>query len=191
MTLAAPSRQAICLALLAFTLCGGIARAERADRDKPVNVEADRVTVDDKNKVQIFEGRVKLTQGTLSILSDKVVVTQDIEGFQKGVATGGQGGLARFRQKRELKDEWVDGEAERIEYDAKTDLVQLFNRAKVRSGKDEVDGQYINYDGYNETYLVTNGPNATVEPNGESRVKVTIQPKKTAPAAKPANSTGR
>ncbi|WP_374602784.1 lipopolysaccharide transport periplasmic protein LptA [Niveibacterium sp.] len=168
-----------------------VAHAERADRDKPVNIEADRVTVDDKNKVQIFEGRVKLTQGTLTILSDKVVVTQDIEGFQKGVATGGQGGLARFRQKREQKEEWVDGEAERIEYDAKTDLVQLFNRAKVVSGKDDVSGQYINYDGYNETYLVTNGPNATVVQNTEARVKVTIQPKKQDAAGKPAGTGQR
>ena len=164
------------LALLA--LASFAAHAERADRDKPVGIEADRVTVDDKNKVQIFEGRVKLTQGTLTILSDKVVVTQDAEGFQKGVATSGAGGLARFRQKREQKDEWIDGEAERIEYDARTDIAQLFNRAKVTSGKDEVTGQYINYDGYNETYLVTNGPNATVLQNDASRVKVTIQPKK-------------
>ena len=172
-------KRALRIAPLAFlALAPFIAHAERADRDKPVGIEADRVTVDDKNKVQIFEGRVKLTQGTLTILSDKVVVTQDAEGFQKGVATSGAGGLARFRQKRELKDEWIDGEAERIEYDARTDIAQLFNRAKVTSGKDEVTGQYINYDGYNETYLVTNGPNATVLQNDASRVKVTIQPKK-------------
>lgn len=173
------------LPLACLVLVPLAAHAERADRDKPVGIEADRVTVDDKNKVQIFEGRVKLTQGTLTILSDKVVVTQDAEGFQKGVATGGAGGLARFRQKREQKDEWVEGEAERIEYDARTDIAQLFNRAKVTSGKDEVTGQYINYDGYNETYLVTNGPNATVLQNNSSRVRVTIQPKKDAAASTP------
>jgi len=163
--------------LLSLGFCGA-AHAERADRDKPANIEADRVTVDDKNKVQIFEGRVKLTQGTLVIRSNKVVVTQDSEGFQKGVATGGDGGLARFRQKREGRDEYIEGEAERIEYEARSDVAQLFNRAKVINGKDEVTGEYINYDGYNETYLVTNGPNATVLQEGGSRVKVTIQPKK-------------
>lgn len=191
MTLARKVRSALMLGACGLLLAAGPSHAERSDRDKPVNVEADRVTVDDKNKVQIFEGRVKLTQGTLTILADKIVVTQDIEGFQKGVATGGQDGLARFKQKREQKDEWVNGESERIEYDAKTDLVQLFNRAKVISGKDEVVGQYINYDGYNETYLVTNGPNATVVPNTDARVKVTIQPKKQDTKAAPAGSTGR
>ncbi|MCL2656803.1 MAG: lipopolysaccharide transport periplasmic protein LptA [Betaproteobacteria bacterium] len=169
--------------LAGLILVAATAHAERADRDKPVNIEADRVTVDDRNKVQVFEGRVKLTQGSLVIWADKVVVTQDAEGFQKGVATGGEGGLARFRQRRERKDEYVNGEAERIEYDARTDIAQLFNRAKVVSGKDEVTGQYISYDGYNETYLVTNAPNATVVQNTDARVKVTIQPKKKSDAA--------
>ena len=66
---------------------------------------------------QVFEGNVILTQGTLVIRTAKLVVTQDAEGFQKGVASGGADGLARFRQKREGKDEYIDGEAERIEYD--------------------------------------------------------------------------
>ena len=70
------------------------AHAEKADRSKPVNIEADRVSVDDKNKVHVFEGRVVLTQGTLTLRSDKLVVTQDAEGYQRGVATGGPGGLA-------------------------------------------------------------------------------------------------
>ena len=41
------------------------ALAEKADRDQPVNIEADRLTVDDRNKVHIFEGGVILTQGCL------------------------------------------------------------------------------------------------------------------------------
>lgn len=181
--------------LIALLLLSGVfftpAHAEQSDRSKPVNIKADRVTVDDKSKTQIYEGRVILTQGTLNIRANKLVVTQDLEGFQRGVATGGEGGLARFRQKREAKNEYIEGEAERIEYNAKNDTAQLFNRAKVLSGgHDEVTGQYINYDGYNETYLVTNGPNATVLQDTKARVSVTIQPKKAAPqtaASKPAS----
>lgn len=157
------------------------ARAERADRDKPINIEADRMTVDDRNKVQVFEGRVKLVQGTLVITASKVVVTQDEDGYQKGVATGGEGGLARFRQKREGRDEYIDGEGERIEYYSRTDKAQLFQRAYMKSGKDEVRGQYIEYDGYTEKYLVTNGPNASVVQGGE-RVRAVIQPKGSASA---------
>ncbi|MFI4923287.1 MAG: LptA/OstA family protein, partial [Burkholderiales bacterium] len=51
-------------ALSALLVCSP-ALAERADRGKPVNVEADKVNVDDANKVSVFEGNVVLTQGTI------------------------------------------------------------------------------------------------------------------------------
>ena len=174
------------LALAALlSLAAAPSHAEKADRGKPVNIEADRVTVDDKNKIHIFEGHVVLTQGTLTLRSDKLVVTQDLEGYQRGVATGGEGGLARFRQKREGKNEWVDGEGERIEHDARSELSQFFQRARVKSGEDEVRGQYIQFNGLTETYLVTNGPNATTVPAQQGRVQVTIQPKKKDAPTKP------
>lgn len=169
-------------ALLPFVLLlvAGLAHAEKADRDKPVNLEADRATVDDAKRVHTFEGNVVLTQGTLVIKTDKLVVTQDESGYQKGVATGGADGLARFRQKREGKDEYVEGEAERIEHDAKSEKSEFFNKAKVRSGLDEVKGQYIQYDAKTENYFVTNGPGGSVVASAgtrKDRVRAVIQPK--------------
>lgn len=162
----------LCLAGLALM---PVAWAERADRDKPVNLEADKITVDDAKKLHIFEGNVQLVQGSLVIRTDRLVVTQDADGFQKGVAYGGAGGLARFRQKREGRDEYVDGEAERIEHDAKSEKTEFFNRAQVRSGLDEVRGQYISYDGRTENYLVTSGSGASAAK--PERVRAVIQPK--------------
>jgi lipopolysaccharide export system protein LptA len=161
-----------------------LSHAEKADRDKPVNLESDRATVDEINKVHIFEGNVTLTQGTLVIRSDKLVVQQDAEGFQKGIATANPGNLARFRMKREGKDEYVEGEGERIEHDAKTEITKFFNRAWVKSGQDEVRGQFIVFDGVKENYSVTSGPAGTVVPGRDSRVRAVIQPKnKAAPEA--------
>jgi len=167
------------------------ASAEKADRDKPVNLEADRITVDDAKKVHILEGKVQLVQGTLIIRSEKLVVTQDAEGFQSGVATGGEGGLARFRQKREGKDEYIEGEAERIEYNGKSEKAQFFLRAHVASGQDEVRGQYISYDGKSESYLVTSGPGGTIAPpipGKDSRVRAVIQPKQSSATGKPGDA---
>lgn len=158
--------------LIALLLAAAPARAERADREKPVHIEADRVTVDDIKKVHIFDGRVTLTQGTTVIRGDKIVVTQDAEGFQKGVVTGN---LAYFRTKRDGQDSYVEGQAERIEHDNKTEVTQFFNRAWVKSGEDEVRGQYIRYDGRTENYEVTGGPGA--QPGRDTRVRAVIQPK--------------
>ncbi|HEX8962119.1 MAG TPA: lipopolysaccharide transport periplasmic protein LptA [Rhodocyclaceae bacterium] len=189
-----PIRLALALLASASLIAVAPARAEKADKDKPVNLEADRITVDDAQKVHILEGNVQLVRGTLVIRTDKLVVTQDADGYQRGVAYGGAGGLAHFRQKREGKDEYVEGEAERLEHDAKTDITQLFNRAYVKSGQDEVRGQYIQYNGDTENYLVTSGPNGTVAAakGGRGRVHAIIQPRgaSDAPAA-PAPAAGR
>ncbi len=164
------------------------ARAEKGDRDKPINVEADRVSIDDLKKIQIFEGNVLMIQGTLRMQTSKLVVTQDADGFQKGVATGGADGLARFRQKRDGKDEFIEGEAERIEHNTRDEKTEFFARAWVKSGQDEVKGQYILYDALSEKYLVTNklGEAKSATGSEQARVRAIIQPRsKTAPASDP------
>ncbi len=155
------------------------AHAEKADRDKLINLEGDRLSIDDLNKVQILEGNAVLIQGTMELRTSRLVVTQDADGFQKAVATGGANGLARFRQKREGVDEFMEGEAERIEHDARSETTQFFNRAWVRNGLDEVKGQYISYDALNEKFVVNTGGGATKSATGTSqaRVRAIIQPK--------------
>jgi lipopolysaccharide export system protein LptA len=165
------------------------AQAERADREKPINLEADRISMDDVKKVQVFEGNVILTQGTMQILTNRLVVTQDADGFQKGVATGGANGLARFRQKRDGTGDYIEGEAERIEHNARDEKTEFFTRAWVKSGQDEVRGHYISYDALTENYVVTNGGDTkTATGAPQARVRAIIQPKgKNAP---PAEQTG-
>lgn len=173
--------QACIITLLALAMTSP-AQAERADREKPVNLEADRINVDDAKKLQVFDGNVTLQQGTLMIRADRIVVSQDSDGFQKGIATGK---LARFKQKRDGKDEWVDGEAERIEHDARNDKTEFFGQAHVKSGRDDVRGQYIVYDALTEQYMVTTGERkATDQPAmPQGRVRAVIQPKTPAPAS--------
>ncbi|MCF8184463.1 MAG: lipopolysaccharide transport periplasmic protein LptA [Polynucleobacter sp.] len=166
-------------------------RAELADRDKPVHIEADKVTVDDVKKVQTFDGNVQMVKGTLIIRAPRIVVTQDENGYQRGVATGTPSVLPRFRQKREGVDEYIEGEAERIEHDAKLEKTEFFNRAWVKSGLDEVRGQFISYDAKSENYFVTSGPDGTrAKPGSGDRVRAVVQPKnKDAAAAAPTPAT--
>jgi len=158
---------------LALLSCG-LAHAERADREKPIQLEADKVTIDDIKRVQILEGNVHLIQGTLTIDADKIVVTEDQYGFQKGVAFSGPNGLARFRQKREGLEEWIEGEGERIEYNTRTEVAELFHRAWVKSGEDQLKGDYIWYDAVSERYLASAGESSLKQP---TRVRALIQPR--------------
>ena len=162
------------------------ARAERADRDKPVNIESDRMTADDAKKTATFEGGVVLTQGTLTIRADRIVVRQDESGFQYGVAYGNP---AKFRQKRDGTDEFVDGEALRLEYDGRAERVEFFDEARLhRDGGDDVRGSYISYDAKTEYFTVNSGRQAA-KSGRDSRVRATIMPKKSEPA-KPSEPLG-
>ncbi|HKB81706.1 MAG TPA: lipopolysaccharide transport periplasmic protein LptA [Burkholderiales bacterium] len=159
--------------------------AERADRDKPVNLEADRVDLDDAKKEAVFVGNVTLTQGTLIIKGDKIIVKQDAEGFQYGIAYGNP---AHFRQKREGYDEYIEGFSERLEYDGKADKMQMFTNARIQRGGDEVRGDYISYNAVTELFqVIGGGKSAATTGNPQGRVRAVIQPKPKpgAPAASP------
>jgi lipopolysaccharide export system protein LptA len=152
------------------------AAAEKADRDKPVNLEADKVTIDDARQTALFEGNVVLTQGTLQIRGDRMEVRQDKDGFQHGTAWGGP---AHFRQKREGYDEYIEGSAERIEYDGRAEAMQMFNRAQLKRGSDEVRGNYISYDAKSEFFQATGGAKNAETSGSAGRVRAVIQPKST------------
>jgi len=171
-------------AMLVFTF----AHAEKADKDKPTQIDANRMTSDDARRISIFEGNVVLTKGTILIRADRITVRQDPEGFQISVATGAP---ARFRQKRDGKNEWIEGESLSIEVDDKKENIELREQARIVRDKDEVRGDVISVDTRSEFFSVTGGKSAVSGANPEGRVRAVIQPKarSDAPeAAAPASS---
>lgn len=155
-----------------LALAAGPALAERADRAKPVTIESDSMTADEAKKLATFEGKVVLTQGSLIIRAERIVIRQDSDGFQHGVATGSP---ATFRHKREGFGEYICGEALKIEYDNKLERVEFFNKARLhRDSGDDIRGDYISYDARNERFAVK----SNTETNREGRVSATIMPKK-------------
>ena len=165
--------RAIAAAAAAACLFALPVHAEKADRTKPIHLEADRVTVDDAKQIASFTGNVVLTQGTMIMRGDRMEVRQDREGFRHGTMWGN---LAYFRQKREGYDDHIEGWAERVEYDGRADKVQMFNRALLKRGQDEVRGSYISYDSNTEFFQVDGAKSASAKP-GEDRVRVIMQPK--------------
>jgi lipopolysaccharide export system protein LptA len=170
-----------CATLIAAALLTAApAHAEKADRNKPIHLEADRVTVDDAKQISTFTGNVVLTQGSMVLRGEKMEVRQDRDGFRQGVVWGN---LAYFRQKREGYDELIEGWSERIEYDSRADKLQMFNRAMLKRGQDEVRGNYISYDANSEFFqVVGGGTKSATGPAGDGRVRAIMQPKPKEPA---------
>lgn len=180
------------LLALSLALAWAPAGAEKADRAKPMNVEADALRYDDVRQTSVFTGRVVVTKGTIVIRGAKVEVKQDPEGYQFGVVTAEPGKLAYFRQKREGLDEHIEGESVTIEYDGKSDRIKFIGRAELRRYRgttqtDEISGSLITYDNTSDVFTVDGGPagGAPAAPGG--RVRATLAPRGAASA--PAGST--
>ena len=150
------------------------ALAESADRNQPIELEADTVTVNDAKKISTYTGKVILTQGSLVIHADKLIVHEDEQGFQHSTSTGNP---STFKQKLEGKNEYMEGSAQRIEYDGRMDKVQLYTRASVKRGEDIVHGDYISYDANAEYAEVLGGTKSESGGPSSGRVKAIIQPK--------------
>ncbi len=158
---------------LLLLLWSNMLYAENADRDKPIHLESDRVIIDDVKQTSVFEGQVELTQGTLRIQAEKIVLTQDKQGYKHCIATGK---LASFRQKHEGTDEYMEGYGERIEYDTRAETVDFFVQARVKREQDDVQGDHIAYSTRTEVFQVSGDPNNANGPD-KGRVHAVIQPK--------------
>ncbi len=178
---------------LALVAAAGLppAHAERADRDKPLNYEANSGECDDLKQVCVLVGDVVLVKGTMRATGQRVQIRKDPEGYQYGLIEAAPGKLATFRQRRDASkpgsEEYIEGYAERIEYDEKADTVKLINRARVRLlendvQRDELRGDAITYDERNSKYFVTGGK-PTDTTGGDGRVRGTIGPRTTTPPA--------
>jgi lipopolysaccharide export system protein LptA len=178
--------------LLATVSLADTARAERADRDKPLNYEAASGECDDLQQVCVLVGDVVLVKGTMRATGDRVQIRKDPEGYQYGVIQGAAGKLATFRQRRDASapgtEEYIEGFAERVEYDEKADTVKLITRARVRLlendvQRDELRGDSITYDQRNSKYFVSGGKPSGDAGSPDGRVRGTIAPRSSAPKA--------
>jgi lipopolysaccharide export system protein LptA len=181
---------------LALALAAAPAVAEKADRNKPMNVESDTLRYDDLNQTSVFTGKVVVTKGTIVIRGAEMVVKQDPEGYQFGNVKAEPGKKAFFRQKRDGADEYIEGESDVIEYDGKADRVRFVGRAEMRrlrgaTVNDETSGSIITYDNTTDQFAVDGAAGNIAASNPGGRVRATLAPRAAAsapaaPAAPPA-----
>jgi lipopolysaccharide export system protein LptA len=176
-------------ALLMFSLMCvlglGAAHAEKADRNKPIQIESDALRYDDAKQISVFTGRVVLTKGSIVIRGARLEIKQDPQGYQYGVVSEEAGKRAFFRQKREsVTEEFVEGQAELIEYNGRNDIVTLSGSAQLRRLRgevlaDEVAGAVIRYNNLTDVFNV----DGAADKSKAGRVRVMLIPKSNPPSA--------
>jgi lipopolysaccharide export system protein LptA len=175
------------LVLIAVAVCSMPALAERGDRDQPTIIEADRGVFDELKQVNVVSGNATLTKGTLRITGERMELRVRSDGYRSAIVTAPTGGLASFRQRRDATqpgvEEIIDGVAERIEWDERTESVRFVNRAmwrRLENGvvRDQISGKVISYDATSSTYRVDGGE------DGGGRVRAVIAPRQTGEASK-------
>jgi lipopolysaccharide export system protein LptA len=182
-------RGLLAAALAAACALGPAARAEKADRSKPMSIEADQPgSVDLQRQVVIFNGNVVISQGTMLLRADRVELRERPDGYREAKAIGNAERPASFRQKRDGVDETVEGAAERIEFDARTDTLRLVGNAAVRRLRagvvaDEITGSLITWDNTSELFNVTGGAATPSNPTG--RVRAVFAPREQDAASAP------
>jgi lipopolysaccharide export system protein LptA len=173
-------RRIACAALLA-SLPAAV-HAEKTDRDKPIQLEADTVTLDDLRKISVYQGNVILSQGTMMLRADRVQVTQNADGLERVSASGRP---VAFRQKLDGRNEFIEGYADRVEYHGATSQLELIGQARLRRGDDELRGAQISYNAETEFYKVVGQAPDAQTPAGRVRAVIRPKPRPPQPAAQP------
>ncbi|HMN22529.1 MAG TPA: lipopolysaccharide transport periplasmic protein LptA [Ottowia sp.] len=167
---------------LCVLLLAGSAWAERADRNQPMNIESDALRYEDQKQLSTFTGHVVVTKGTIVMRGGRLEVRQDADGNQQGVMFGEPGKRAFFRQKRDGVNEFIEGEADTIEYDGGSDTVRFLRHAEMRrlagsAVQDEVTGDRIVYNNRTEVYTVDSAPAAGGAASTGGRVRAVLAPR--------------
>ena len=172
---------AIALLTALALLAPAAAHAEKGDKEKPINYSADTGDVNYQTKVGTLTGNVIITQGTLSIHADKIVFKQNPDNSMSASAFGNP---VAFRQKRDGVDEYFEGYAQHAEYDGTKQFLELFDKALLKKGQDEIRSNYITYNAATELFKAeTRQPSGGTPPESPSaaRVRGIFQPKSDSP----------
>lgn len=178
----------------------GPARAEKADRTKPIEIQADTSgTADLLHQVSRFSGHVVITQGTMVIKADRVEIRQTPDGFHLATAWGNASTPVSYRQKRDGLDETIEGQADRVEYDGKNEVLRFIGHGLVRRVQgtrtlDEITGALITWNHAAEQFSVQGAVNASTGSSGstgaanaasgaDNRVRAVLSPRAAAGSA--------
>ena len=151
---------ALRILMLLLPLWVGSALANKADQDKPLVINADKVDVDDVKQSYQLIGDVLLIKGSMIAKGDKGSILVDPQGYQNIDLKGKLESPATMRQRREgLADEFMQGIGRDVFYDDKKEQVILTGNATIKrllnmQMLDQLQGWQIEYEDIKESYKV-------------------------------------
>jgi len=176
---AAGTAMAVMLVVGATLAAVAPASAEQADRNKPISFSGDTGDANLQARGGALTGNVIITQGTLSIRADRVIFKQNADNSLSATAFGNP---VAIRQKRDGVDEYYEGYAQRVEYDGAKELVELFDRALLKRGQDEIRSNYVSYNAGTEVFKAEGREGSVPDPTGPgARVRGMFQPRSETP----------
>ena len=135
-------------------LCSTNALADKQDSNQPMKLRSERATLDDYKKTYDYLGSVHMTQGTRVLTADRLLIKQDAAGFHQNTAFGSAEKLAHIKQRESQNKGWMEGWAQRIEYDDRTDKFYFYDQARIKTTNDDAQGEVIIYDNLTERYQI-------------------------------------
>uniref|UniRef100_B1XS54 OstA family protein n=1 Tax=Polynucleobacter necessarius subsp. necessarius (strain STIR1) TaxID=452638 RepID=B1XS54_POLNS len=134
--------------------------AEKADQDKPVILQAEKVSVNDVKQIYDLNGQVLLIKGSIIVTGENGHIAVDPQGYEFVDVIGTPEEVASFRQRREgPADEFMQGRGAQVTYDAKSEFLILTGDASLKrllnmQMLDQLKGWKIEYDDVKQYYQV-------------------------------------
>lgn len=153
--------------IVVFLLSNSIVNAENADKDKPVFLESDSAKWDEETQKSTYRGNVVVTQGTMLLTGNLLIVTSKNNTINTMEMTGEK---ATYKQKT-ASGKIVNGEAKKIHYYLEKSKIIFLNQAILVQSNNIVKSNKIIYKTDSENIIAG-------DKEGKSRVKMTLEPKK-------------
>ncbi|WP_233141987.1 lipopolysaccharide transport periplasmic protein LptA [Aggregatibacter actinomycetemcomitans] len=119
--------------------------ALKDDTNKPINIVSDNQSLDMTSRVVIFTDNVVITQGSIVVKANKVIITRPEENSKKKDTVEAFGNPVTFHQ---VMDDGkpVDGKANKVFYDLGTEFLTLTGNAELKQLDSKINGNVITYD---------------------------------------------
>jgi len=173
----------VSLLLIPLTIAS-LAFAEKADQDKPLILEAEKVSVNDVQQIYELNGEIRLFKGSIFVTGDQGNIKIDPEGYEYVDMKGTPEEVASFRQRREgSADEFIQARGIALNYNAKTEFLTLTGDASLKRLNnmqmiDQLHGWKIEYDDVKQYYRVS--PPANVKADDLPLAKAILSPRRKA-----------